>query len=1083
MDENDIQRILAASSSGPVDQPTAAPDELTSAVEQVSRGTDQSFSEAAAETGIGVAQGALEGTAMTLGPYAGTKLGMAIGAPFGPVGIGVGGTLGFLTGAGAGMLAQQSLNELFPGVPREDLAPYREGGRTFGQTMAVAPYAFRIPVSRAKDVALFLKSAEPALRNIPNGIAAGKTGEFAFKILALAGETAKKYPKSFLAGEALGGVGAGVGAGIAEAYFPGEGVPRFTSEVVGGFLAPGRMLVTSGGNARDFLGQLASTLSRDSREGIAADKLRTMLIEAGEDPSVIARRLRQDEPLGSTLTAAQKSRSDTLSALQSTLVKNNAQYGADIRKQAEDSFRAHELLLKRLEKIGNPDALRKAAEIRQTYFDDMIKTRLVLADAEAARLASRITSDTPQNRVAIGEIVKRQTDEALRDAREHESMLWKNAYRDAVETTTDAAGNPIVVLKQVRPNKVGEEFLDIVSSMTEARFKSRMPAEIKEIMRGMGIDDAAIKRYQAGRQTQEFLDTGTVPQEYLMRPVASKEAPSQIILPPGVTRPETPVQMESIFKNVDAQEMIKARGDLLSFARDASARGELDNAHFYGRLAESILDDLQQLNSTAYDSARQFSRTLNDVFTRSYAGDVAMGKLRTGAEKVPAEILVSRAFGSNADATAMRMQEIQEAVGLMQRQYDNAVSRFGVDSPQALELRPFAEAATGRVDSIWDAQQRVLRLAASKTIDPQTGRVNPAQLQRFVNENKTMLDQFGITNDLVDAAQAENVFKAIRDSNSYANRKLLKETAFAQVLARENPTLAITDILNSKYPVKNFQRVTQLAKAGGPDAVDGLKSIMYDYAFSKAGGLDNFDVGAFRKALFEPLAPGKPSILNMMRSQGVISKDEVKNLLSIIRPMERIEAAQQNQRLMNDLVENADVITEFGLRVLGSKIGRFASPAGSSSLIAAQAGSSAVRNIFDKQPTIMIRGIIEEATKDPYLMAMLLERGRARDQSFRASRNMHAYLGAAGLNYADLDASESPEQRAPEPGTTLRPRPPAPVTRGTPNMQLPTDQGPAGQAQQAQPPGQAPGMPTQSRQMLQQLFPFDATLQAAPQGQ
>jgi len=73
------------------------------------------------------------------------------------------------------------------------------------------------------------------------------------------------------------------------------------------------------------------------------------------------------------------------------------------------------------------------------------------------------------------------------------------------------------------------------------------------------------------------------------------------------------------------------------------------------------------------------------------------------------------------------------------------------------------------------------------------------------------------------------------------------------------------------------------------------------------------------------------------------------------------------------------------------------------------------------------------------------------------------------------EASEEAPQ--PQAAAMLRSLPPAPVTRGTPNLQLPTPQGPAEQAQaaQAQAPAPAQGAPMESssREMLQRLFPMD----------
>jgi hypothetical protein len=1040
------------------------------------------------QVGLGAVEGAATTGATVLGGMAGAKTGMILGAPFGPAGIGIGGVLGLGTGLYAGSKASSSIKELMPPRPTDPaLLPYRVAGTTFGDSIAIAPMAFGIPIKGAQQLSTYINSMSPVLANVPGGVASGQLGKFIADTAALIGQTAAKYPKSFLSAEVAGATGAGLGAGVAETVAPGEAGPRLIGEVAGGFLFPGRMVLSASGNAKDFVGTLVQSISKDSREGRAANKLYSILEESGEDIPTLIKKLSKPDVDGVVPSAAQKTGSKTLSVLETTLAKNNAQYGADVLKQGEESLKAYKLLAQRLQDIGTPESLAKAAELRQNYFDGMLDTRLKLADAEAARRVAKITKDTPQSRVQIGDIVKTQTEQALKDAREHERFLWQNAFKDSVETVTKD-GKKVLKYKEVTPASVGEEFLNIATSMTPERFKARMPAEVRNIMSRLGIDDAAIKRYADGKQTQEFLDTGRVPAEYLMR---TKPAPkSSLILPPGVKPTIGAPEQTSIFKDTNVNDLINIRSDLLAFARDSAARGEAANANFYGRLAESTLNDLDTLSSPAYDGARQFSRTLNDTFTRTYAGDVATGVTKTGAEKIPAEILVSRAFGSNADVTALRMQEIQDAVGMMRTQYDDVVARFGPDSAEAMQLKPFADLATQRVDSIGDAQQRVLRLAAAKTIDPVTGRVNQKQLTNFVNENRAMLDKFGVTNDLQDTLKAENAFQSISQQNSYANKTLRKETAFAQVLQSENPTRAVTDVLSSRYPVKNFTNVVKLAKEGGPEAVDGLKSIIYDYAFTKAGGMDKFDVTKFRAALFEPLAKGQPSVLNMMRSQGLISNTEVKNLLSIIRPMEKVEKAMGTKQMMDEVVQGADAVTELAMRVVGARIGTAASGGGPGALIAASAGSKAVRNIFDKAPTMMIRGIIEQATKDPQLMAMLLKKGVTEGDRIQMARQLHGYLGAAGLNYAEFE-EPPPEQQAPaRPGPSqsqqmLRTLPPAPQTRGMPNATPaapPAAQGPQGAPATAPAPapgpqGAAPQPPTQSRQMLAALFPEDRLLQ------
>lgn len=1040
----------------------------------------------------GVAEGAAEGLPFA-SAVAGTMAGVKAGIPGGPpliLGLGLTGMVG---GYFAGKSGKSSIKDLLPPPPtKSSLMPYRVAAKTTGEAMLMAPAALTIPVKSAQEVSKYLSRMSPVLEQVPGGVAAGKAGKFIVDTAALIGETARKYPKSFLSAEATGAIGAGIGGGLAEREAPGEAGIKLMSEVAGGILFPGRLAVGLAGTTKDFVGKLLQSVSKDAREQKAANTLFDFLEKSGQDIPVLIKQLLKPNAQGTSLTAAQKTGSVSLSELETLLARNNAQYGASVLKQGEDGLRAYKLLVQELQNLGtlgtgefSRKALVEAAEKRQIYFDEILKTRLEFAHSEAARRISKITKDTPQARVDLGTTVKNQTQDALKDFREHERSLWQNAAIESVEKV-QKGGKTVLQYKQVTPSNTVEEFLEIATSMTPERLKT-LPVELRSIMARLGADDAAIQRYSQGKLTQTYLDTGKVPPEYLTR--TAPAAKSSLELPRGVSPTIGAGEQSSIFKDTGVNDLVSIRGDLLAFTRNADAKGEAANVNFYGRLAESVLQDLDTLQLPVFTAARQFSFTLNNTMTRTYPGNIATGVTKTGAEKIPAEILVSRAFGSNADVTALRMNEIQDAVGMMRTQYDDVVARLGVDSPEALQLKPFADLATQRVDSIGDAQQRVLRLAAAKTIDPVTRRVSQKQLTNFVNENRAMLDKFGVTSDLQDALRAENAFQSISQQNSYANKTLLNQTAFAQVLQNENPTAAVTSVLKGSFPVKNFSNIVRLSRTGGPEAVEGLKSIVFDYAFTKAGGLDKFNVNQFRSALFEPISPGQPSILNILRSQNMISNAEVKNILSLIRPMERIEKAMGNKQLMDDLIKDADAVTEFGLRVYGARIGgRVAG--GGNSLIANSAGSQVLRNLFDKAPNVAIRGMIEEATKDPVFMALLLKKGKSDSEKIQIGRQLHGYLGAAGLNYMEFEEPAPTEQRPLGPQTAApsqsrqqlsRLQPPAPQTRGVPGITSPAaDQAPAAPPPAAPgPQTAAPQPPSQSRQMLAALFPEDRLLQGA----
>lgn len=993
---------------------------------------DPTLGEKAAEVGVGIAQGIKQGV-LTLPPaVAGARYGATLGAPFGPYGAIAGGTAGFIGGLTLGTITDQQLDDLFPLPRREDLIPYREGGKTTGAVIGGAPAAFGIPEMSANMVARWLSGL---------------------------GSAARRYPIGFMAAESIGGIGAGIGGGTAVAYDPESPWTRFFAEAAGGIATgPVSLLASQTGAAKNFLADFSKAFSSDARKQKAANILVAGLTEAGEDPDRIVAFLNspsaKDAIKLANPTVAQLTGSPLFTRLETTLSKNHPDYKAAVDKQGENALSAYKTMVQRLQDIGTPEALTAAANAERDFFMKMTHDRVNLAMKNAADKIGKITSDTPQSRREIGDIVKTATLDALSDARDTEKELWQRAARDAYRITRTGQAIP----KAVRPNAVTENFLYVLDGMTPERFSKEFSGTLSPIMRRLGYEDKFYDRFAAGKQTEQYVRTGQVPREYIQTPKN---------------------------KTANVEDLIQIRSDLLSYSRKAAAAGDTDESRIYGRLAEAVLDDLSELNTQGYNIARQYSKDLNDYFTRSYARELR-STTGYGAEKIPAEVLVSRVYGGGADLTARRMEQIEDAVGFMRREYDRIAADPNIPQRQKTELlariEPLARTADQRVASITDAQTRVMRLAAAQSINPATGRLDVNRLARYVNENRDMLSRMGILQDLEDAGVAENLFKQVSNLNSKINEKLIKQTAFANVLeAKQRPTLAITSALNSKEPLNAFNKLVNMARradkaSGTTDAIDGLKSSIYDYAFTKAGGAKNFSPQAFEDALFNPIIPNKPSIMNILRSQGMISLAEQKNMKRLIDPMKRVEAGLQRGEEVDNLVSGADAVTDLALRIIGARIGTSLAPGGPGSLIAASAGSKAVRTIFDKMPTMSITKIIEDATQDPTLMKELLARGRTVDERVRLGRRLNNYLFTAGYNAATFDEEEL-GLRLPQTPTTgpsaaqmLRQLPPAPPTKGVPGLQT-APRGGQGAAPAA--PAAPGGAPSQSRSMFQSLFPMD----------
>jgi hypothetical protein len=1034
--------------------PAANAADQLKALQQISQSEFPTFGEKIEAVGQGAKMGLRENIPISAGGMLGLRAGTMI-APFmgpaAPLGPPLGFVGGLLGGAGVNYALQQMFPEEYEEPPlREDLVSVREGGRTFGASIAYAPSAYFIPKFTGNRVSRFISSM---------------------------GESARKSPYSFGFSEAVGAVGAGTGAFFAEELFPGEKGTRFTAEVVGGIFFPGRGLISVTGDVIDWAKNLRNSTGASAKEGKAAARLYEILNGTGENIPLLIRRLEEFSPSGATPTSAQKTGSMTLSAMETSLARTNAEFSGQTVQQGEDTLRAYKLLILKLRDIGTPDALRKAAQVEQDAHTAMLNGRLAAADATAAKKIAKISKDTPAARREIGDLVKTETQLALSQARDMESELWAEALRQiapvkrvqapprqvpmqgpkAQEIFDRTRRWPMMTLAretvvrgtEIKPTNTSRAFLDATLSIADVVYKNTTPKLVKDIIGTFGIDDASVMKYKLGRNTDEFLESGKVPERFV---------------------PE--------LKEMDVGEMVNYRSNLLSLARDAAGKGEMGDARFYGILAEGILKDLETLKAPAFDQARSFSKALNDTFTRTFASEASItgpgAKTVLGKERMPAEILVSKAFGSNADVTAMRMNEIEDAVKFMRTQYDEAVSKFGKRSKQALALKPQADLADINVVSIQDAQDRVYRLAAAKAIDPVTGRLNPRMLEKFAAENQPMLEKLGIYADLQDAKTAELAFRAIQDQNSEINKVIANQSAFAQLLKFENPTTAVTDALNSKFPVKSISNLAKLAGAGGPDAVNGLKSTLFDYAYTKAGGDGRFSIQAFNDALLKPLGQGQPSIVNIMRSQNLITQQEVNNLKRLMIPMMRVEKAMGNKSELNKILDGAGAVEELAMRIVGAAGGSKLSGGGSGSLVAAQAGSKYVREIFDKMPNFMVRSTLEKALQDPQMMAALLRRGVDQKQQ---STFIEGFVNLIGKNLAtripaplSIYEDEVPRTNLiqtgpPDAARQLRKLPPPVPSKGVPGLfdKKPGAQAPASGAQSST-----------SRAMFQSLFPNDS---------
>ena len=986
-------------------------------------------------TGMGT--GAVAGATVAGSTVAGMRAGAALPVP--PQArlpaIAAGGVLGF----GAGMTGSSYLNSLLESQipPRylndPSLVPYYQGGRTFGEVIGGAPMVFGLPLMQGNRVANFISNV---------------------------GVQARATPKGTGAQEFFSAAGAGTLGGASLAYNPESEVSRFAAETVGGLFSPPKMLMSAAQNAQSISGGIMARFSEGSREQMAANYLNTILRQAGEDPNKLIERLLEPLPAGvPTPTGGQKTGSLALQVLETTLGKENPVFRSRLDPQGRAAFQAYQVLVDDLRRIGDPEALQQAARMERSFFNDRLTERLTTAEQNAASRIARIRVDSPQTRANVGRIVQEEVENALADAREYETALWRQAELEAVDVSPGAQGldDAVITPRLLSARGSSAGILDVVTSVTPEYLRS-MPgySTVRGIMSRFGVNQNAMEAYEQGKLTTQYIQTREVPAEYVTN-----------------------------VKEIPVSYMVKARSDLLSLSRAAASSGDANTARIYGEMAEAMMSDMDKLQLPAYDRAREYSNELNDFFTRTYARELT-ASMRTGARKLPPEIIVARAFNSNNDITSQRMVQAMNAAGGLNTRYQRLLNELGPDHPQVLELAPFARDAAQRTVSVADAQRQWLLLGANKALKPDasspTGvKLNQGMLNQFIAENERYLSDVGILEDLKNVNTAENTLRMVTDQNSAFNKGIEKQAAFALALGYEDPVRVVTEALNGRTPARSMQRITAMARNNGRNAVDGLKSTLYDYAFTSAGGMsNNFSPTAYYDTLFNPISRNQPSLIQLMTQSGMMTQREKNGIRRLLLPMVQIESAMGNRQQLENLLgqDQPSVVQDLSLRVIGSRLGASLGKGSGDSLVLAGAGSRIARDYFENQPSLLIKNILERAAQDPQMLAMLLQRSDPNSQTTaELRRKLAAQMGLNGLS-AGLPAVINPIQYEPPPegepvgafssGPQPRPQPPAPSTRGSPVS-------PAPPPQSAAPQG---SVNPSSREMLQQLFPFDAMLGA-----
>lgn len=176
----------------------------------------------------------------------------------------------------------------------------------------------------------------------------------------------RKRPKEAAIGEISSAALSGVGAGVAEAQFPGDPLARFAGSVAAPLL-PAHLAVKAAPRvARSAQQYVRQYVSRGAREDRASEKLKRMMVEyeGPGAPAETAKQLRIALGAGREGTPAQLTGSSTLTAIQRNLMEQSKKLSGDVRNTTVRAIAQGERAWAKLQEVGDIDSLVVAATAR-----------------------------------------------------------------------------------------------------------------------------------------------------------------------------------------------------------------------------------------------------------------------------------------------------------------------------------------------------------------------------------------------------------------------------------------------------------------------------------------------------------------------------------------------------------------------------------------------------------------------------------------------------------------------------------------------------------------------------------------------
>ena len=415
---------------------------------------------------------------------------------------------------------------------------------------------------------------------------------------------------------------------------------------------------------------------------------------------------------------------------------------------------------------------------------------------------------------------------------------------------------------------------------------------------------------------------------------------------------------------IKAKELFRARSRGLELARDARARKDFSDAKKLQKLSDAVLDDLLQVTGDTAIVAREFSKDLNEKFNNQTIRNI-----------------LDKEMDVSLEAASRGVSDTQRALNFA------AMKRATQRSIETMEYPRM----TNTLDRM---QKQFMQNSAAKTVNLQTGKIEPKALSNFIRDNAQTIKEVGLVKDLADVEQKVKLAGILE--KTYKRGKLLAKEgeSVASRLAfgkgtPDNPNNLHDAILHAKTSLNQEGALRDLVNAGkrgaNPKEFEALQHAVFDDLINSAKKtvkLKEGEIELISGVNLESILnkeTGKNSYIDNLVKTNLITKAQADNLTNVLIPASKqFEQVIQDPAQMERVITYGDGFMNLLARWSGSQVGAASVAGKGAPLMMAGAVSRKFQELFDKIPMMNLQRTLTKAIQDKEFTAMLLTKPKKR---------------------------------------------------------------------------------------------------------